>query len=161
MRRTVLISFLVLLVANFMPSRSEGQTSYILYPPGGLPGGSYATLEECGQAREKAGNTGVCVMKPTKRNAGQQQSLAPNQEAVSSARRAQEAQEEREGQRNFAQQQICQGLRRLMCYQGDDNCSANMSRDECERFIRTRDDCLARGWWPNVCTVPRFVNPYR
>jgi endonuclease YncB( thermonuclease family) len=43
--------------------RSSGLQSVVYYPPGDLSGKRYQTMTECEQARQRAGNVGVCVMK--------------------------------------------------------------------------------------------------
>jgi hypothetical protein len=57
--------------------------------------------------------------------------------------------------------QSCYSLRRLTCYRQDDNCTSRMTSDQCDSYIRTRDDCISHGWWPNICSVPTYENPYR
>jgi hypothetical protein len=43
------------------PTKSPPQTFY--YSPGSLTGAGYPTVEECWQARDRAGGVGVCVIK--------------------------------------------------------------------------------------------------
>ena len=45
------------------PPPSPRGPQHIYYPPGDLTGTRYSTNEECNQARQRAGNVGVCVMK--------------------------------------------------------------------------------------------------
>jgi hypothetical protein len=43
--------------------RPTGQRGVVYYPPGNLSGQRYQTMAECDQARQRAGNVGICVMK--------------------------------------------------------------------------------------------------
>jgi endonuclease YncB( thermonuclease family) len=43
--------------------RPTGPQRVVYYPPGDLSGKRYQTMTECEQARQRAGNVGVCVMK--------------------------------------------------------------------------------------------------
>jgi len=43
--------------------RPNGQHGAVYYPPGDLSGRRYQTMVECDQARQQAGNVGVCLLK--------------------------------------------------------------------------------------------------
>jgi len=43
--------------------RPTGQHGAVYYPPGDLSGRRYQTIVECDQARQQAGNVGVCLLK--------------------------------------------------------------------------------------------------
>jgi hypothetical protein len=45
------------------PPARRGPQQTFYYPPGSLTGTAYPTVEECSQARDRAGGVGVCVIK--------------------------------------------------------------------------------------------------